>query len=65
MRTLVVEDDRSLAELLRRGLTQERHTVDVAFDGNDGLERAQSGSHDALILDVMLPGLDGDRKSVV
>ena len=59
MRTLVVEDDRSLAELLRRGLTQERHTVDVAFDGNDGLERAQSGSHDALILDVMLPGLDG------
>ncbi|MDB5057837.1 MAG: two component system response regulator, OmpR family, related to CopR [Chloroflexi bacterium] len=59
MRTLVVEDDRSLADLLRRGLTQERHTVDVAYDGRDGLERAQSGDFDAIILDVMLPGIDG------
>jgi DNA-binding response OmpR family regulator len=59
MRILVVEDDRSLAELLRRGLTQERHTVDLALDGRDGLERAQCGEYDALILDVMLPGLDG------
>jgi len=59
MRTLVVEDDKSLADLLRRGLTQERHTVDVAYDGNDGLERAQTGSYDALIVDVMLPGMDG------
>jgi len=59
MRTLVVEDDRSLADLLRRGLTQERHSVDVAYDGNDGLERAQAGDYDALILDVMLPGMDG------
>jgi DNA-binding response OmpR family regulator len=59
MRTLVVEDDKALADLLRRGLTQERHTVDVAYDGNDGLERAQVGNYDALILDVMLPGIDG------
>ena len=59
MRTLVVEDDKSLADLLRRGLTQERHAVDVAYDGNDGLERAQTGNYDALIVDVMLPGIDG------
>jgi DNA-binding response OmpR family regulator len=59
MHLLVVEDDRSLADLLRRGLTQERHVVDVAHDGDEGLERAESGAYDALILDVMLPGLDG------
>jgi len=59
MHVLVVEDDRSLADLLRRGLTQERHVVDVAHDGEEGLERAESGAYDALILDLMLPRLDG------
>ncbi len=59
MRLLVVEDDRSLAEALRRGLTQEGHVVDVVHDGAAGLDLAESGVHDALILDVMLPGLDG------
>jgi len=59
MHVLVVEDDRSLADLLQRGLTQERHVVDVAHDGDEGLERAESGIYDALILDVMLPGHDG------
>ncbi len=59
MHLLVVEDDRSLADLVRRGLTQERHVVDVAHDGAEGLERAESGVYDALILDLMLPGLDG------
>jgi len=59
MHLLVVEDDRSLADLLRRGLTQERHVVDVAHDGAEGLERAESGAYDALILDLMLPGIDG------
>jgi DNA-binding response OmpR family regulator len=59
MRLLVVEDDRSLAELLRRGLTQERHTVDAVFDGREGLDRALNGEYDAVILDVMLPGMDG------
>ena len=56
---LVVEDDVSLAELLRRGLTQEQHVVDVTHNGRTGLEQAESGAYDALILDVMLPGLDG------
>lgn len=59
MRLLVVEDDRSLAEALRRGLTQEGHVVDIVHDGTEGLDLAETGLHDAMILDVMLPGLDG------
>jgi two-component system copper resistance phosphate regulon response regulator CusR len=59
MRLLVVEDDVSLAEALRHGLTQEGHVVDVVHDGVEGLELAQSGLHAAIVLDVMLPGLDG------
>ena len=59
MHVLVVEDNRVLAELLRRGLSQERHVVDLAHDGIDGLERAASGAYDAVILDLMLPGPDG------
>jgi DNA-binding response OmpR family regulator len=59
MRLLIVEDDESLAEALRHGLTQEGHVVDVVYDGLKGLELAESGLHDAVILDVMLPGLDG------
>ena len=47
MHLLVVEDDRSLADLLRRGLAQERHVVDVAHDGDEGLERAESDAYDA------------------
>jgi DNA-binding response OmpR family regulator len=56
---LVVEDDRSLAEALRRGLTQEGHVVDVVHDGAEGLDLAESGIHDAVVLDVMLPEIDG------
>jgi DNA-binding response OmpR family regulator len=59
MRLLIVEDDRSLATAIRRGLTQEGHVVDVVHDGAEGLDLARSGVHDAVILDVMLPGLDG------
>ena len=59
MRLLVVEDDRTLADAVRRGLTQEGHIVDVVHDGVEGLDLAESGVHDAVILDVMLPGLDG------
>ena len=59
MRLAVVEDDRSLAEALRRGLVQEGHVVDVARDGLEGLDLVESGVHDAVILDVMLPGMDG------
>ena len=59
MRLLVVEDDVSLAEALRHGLTQEGHVVDVVNDGVKGLELAGTGLHNAVILDIMLPGLDG------
>jgi DNA-binding response OmpR family regulator len=56
---LVVEDERRLGTLLRRVLTEERHAVDLAHDGNEGLDLASSGTYDLIVLDVMLPGLDG------
>jgi DNA-binding response OmpR family regulator len=48
-----------LANLLRRVLMEERHSVDVAYDGMRGLEQASGGNYDLIILDLMLPGLDG------
>ena len=59
MRVLVVEDDARMAELLRRGLAEDRHSVDVEGDGPAGLERARTHPYDTIVLDVMLPGLDG------
>lgn len=59
MHILVVEDEQRLAFLLRRVLLEERHTVDLAHDGHAGLDLALSDTYDAVILDVMLPGLDG------
>ena len=59
MRILVVEDDARMAELLRRGLAEDLHSVDVEGDGPGGLERARTHSYDTIVLDVMLPGLDG------
>jgi two-component system response regulator MprA len=59
MRILVVEDDAKMAELLRRGLVGQGHAVDAAIDGLRGLEKAQSSPFDVIVLDVMLPGLDG------
>ena len=59
MRILVVEDEQRLARLLRRVLTEERHAIDVAADGLDGLRLALGECYDLVILDVMLPGIDG------
>ena len=59
MHILVVEDEQRLAFLLRRVLLEERHTVDLAYDGETGLDLALSDTYDVVILDVMLPGLDG------
>jgi DNA-binding response OmpR family regulator len=59
MRILIVEDERQMAEVLRHGLGEEGHAVDVAQTGPDGLALAASGSFDVIILDVMLPGLGG------
>lgn len=59
MHVLVVEDERRLAALLQRVLTEERHVVDVANDGPAGFELAGSGTYDVIVLDLMLPGMDG------
>jgi two-component system OmpR family response regulator len=59
MRVLVVEDEPKMAELLRRGLVEEGYAVDVAADGPDGYAAAVSRDYDAVVLDVMLPGLSG------
>jgi DNA-binding response OmpR family regulator len=59
MRILVVEDDKDLARFIRKGLQEERHAVDVAEDGEVGLELATSGDYDLMIVDVMLPKVDG------
>ncbi len=59
MRLLVVEDEARLAHALRRGLTADGFSVDLAGDGETGLERARHGDFDAVVLDVMLPRLSG------
>ena len=59
MRVLVVEDEAKLAGLLRRGLEEEGHAVDLARSGDDALWRAAAAEYDAVVLDVMLPGPDG------
>jgi len=59
VRLLVVEDETRMAAALRRGLTAEGFVVDVAADGREGLEAARFGEYDAMIVDVMLPGMSG------
>ena len=56
---LVVEDDERMARAIQRGLQSEGFAVDVALDGTDGLWHATEFTYDALVLDVMLPGIDG------
>ncbi|MBC9713985.1 response regulator transcription factor [Streptomyces sp. TRM66268-LWL] len=60
-RVLIVEDEVSLTSVLRRGFEAEGLRVDVAHDGNEGLRLALEQEYDAIVLDVMLPGLDGHR----
>ena len=59
MYVLVVEDERRLAQLVRRVLEEEGHTVDVAYDGEEGLQMGLDGTHDVILLDIMLPQMDG------
>ena len=59
MRILIVEDEVKLAALLRRGLTEEAHAADVAATGEDALWMARSTDYDAIVLDLMLPGVNG------
>ena len=59
MKILVVEDDADLAQFIRKGLKEEHYVVDVAADGEAGLALALDNSYDLMILDIMLPKLDG------
>ena len=59
MQVLLVEDERRMAELLRQGLEEEGHCVALAGDGHEALSLAQTHAFDVIVLDVMLPGIDG------
>lgn len=59
MRILVVEDEHRIAQAVKEGLEQESYAVDVEYDGEDGYNAARADEYDLIILDVMLPGLDG------
>lgn len=59
MKLLIIEDEPRAAEYLRQGLAESGYTVEVSHDGTDGLHRAVTGNYDLVLLDVMLPGIDG------
>lgn len=59
MRILIVEDEELLAETLADIITQNKDIADICYDGRSGLDHALSGIYDAVLLDVMLPGMDG------
>ncbi len=61
MKVLIIEDDKRLAATVRRGLEQEGYAVDIALDGTDGRWMATEQRYDAIVLDVMLPGMNGYR----
>jgi two-component system, OmpR family, response regulator len=59
MRVLIVEDETKMAKLLRRALGEESHLADVARDGESAVSMARASDYDAIVMDVMLPGIDG------
>lgn len=59
MRILVVEDEHKIANSIKKGLEQEAFTVDVAYTGTDGFDLASSESYDVMVLDILLPGING------
>jgi DNA-binding response OmpR family regulator len=59
MRVLLIEDEATIADAVGRGLTAEGHDVDVVADGADGLWRAREGSYDLIVLDLLLPSMNG------
>lgn len=61
MRILIIEDEHKIAAALKKGLEQEMYSVDVAYDGLDGYDLATSEKYDAIVLDLMIPGMDGNK----
>ncbi len=59
MKILVVEDEKKVASFIKRGLEEEKYEVDIAYDGEDGSQKASDGGYSLVILDVMLPKKDG------
>jgi DNA-binding response OmpR family regulator len=59
MRILIVEDEHRIANAIKKGLEQERFAADVAYTGTDGYDLASTEDYDLIILDIMLPGMDG------
>jgi DNA-binding response OmpR family regulator len=59
MHVLIVEDDKKTAELLKRDLEKDNHSVSLAFDGRDALEMAQAHEYDVIVLELILPEIDG------
>ena len=59
MKVLIVEDEHKIANLIKQGLEQERFVVDIAYDGTTGFDYASSEPYDVIILDRLLPGMDG------
>lgn len=59
MRILVIEDEHKIAAAIKKGLEQEKYAVDVAYTGTDGYDLASTEEYDGILLDVLLPGMDG------
>ncbi len=59
MKILIVEDEQKIAKFLKKGLEQSRYAVDVAYDGQEGFDLGMDGAYDLIVLDVMLPQMNG------
>ncbi len=59
MRILIIEDEKKVASFIKKGMEEEYFTADVAYDGKEGLKMASSEDYDAIIMDIMLPFIDG------
>ncbi len=59
VKILIIEDEHRIANSIKKGLEQEKYVVDLAYDGVYGLDLASSGNYDLIILDLMIPGMDG------
>src|SRR3712207_9344104 len=64
VRVLLVEDELKMAALIRRGLVEDAHAVDVARTGEDAVRMARAVEYDAIVLDVMLPGMRSEERRV-